>query len=401
MKYVYSFDEGYAEERPVREVLGGKGAGLIEMTRLGIPVPPGFTISTDVCVHYREARRAGQKAGYPEGVEAAIEAALKKVEGSLERRLGDAGSPLLVSVRSGARTSMPGMMDTILNLGLNDETVEGLAAQSGDARFAYDAYRRLLQMYGDVVLEVPHHHFETALSSAKEKAGDRTMIDAALSPEALKELVVAYKAIIAEHGKAPFPEDTRAQLWGAIAAVFDSWDNARAIRYRRMQSIPGSWGTACTVQAMVFGNLGETSGSGVAFTRNPSTGARILYGEYLPNAQGEDVVAGIRTPMALTAEAAAPGKEDQTLERTQPDVFEAITTHCATLENHFGDMQDVEFTVERGKAFILQTRTGKRTAAAALRIAVELVGEGAIDRARAVCQVDPSSLDQLLHARLP
>lgn len=394
MKYVYAFDDAL-DTKDTKDLLGGKGAGLNSMTSLGIPVPPGFTISTPVCVHHREHKE------YPEGLKAEVEAALSRTESSVGRRLGDANDPLLVSVRSGARVSMPGMMDTILNLGLNDETVEGLADSSGDRRFAFDAYRRLLQMYGDVVLGVAHHHFEATLTALKEEHDGRSMLDSALSAAALEDLVGRYKNLIAEHGRTAFPQDVQAQLWGAIGAVFESWDNARAIRYRRMQNIAASWGTACSVQAMVFGNLGETSGSGVAFTRNPSTGQRMLYGEYLPNAQGEDVVAGIRTPLSITAEAATPGREDETLERKQPDVFAEVAAHCARLETHFGDMQDVEFTVERGKAYILQTRTGKRTAHAAVRIAVELVREGAITREKALVQVDATSLDQLLHARLP
>jgi pyruvate,orthophosphate dikinase len=392
---VYSFDADLGDRNP-KHLLGGKGAGLNVMTRLGIPVPPGFTLSTAVCTHYRE-----HELTYPPGLEGEVEAALQRVEAAVGRSFGAADGPLLVSVRSGARVSMPGMMDTILNLGLNDETVEGLAKASDDRRFAYDAYRRLLQMYGNVVLGVPHDRYEEVLSAVKGEQGDPEMLDQALSAASLEELVRRYQALIAEVAGTPFPQDVRAQLWGAIGAVFGSWDNQRAIRYRKMQGIDHSWGTACTVQAMVFGNMGETSGSGVAFTRNPSTGERMLYGEYLANAQGEDVVAGIRTPMALTAKSAAPGRQEGTLERQQPAVFEAIAGHCAALEAHFADMQDVEFTVEQGKAYVLQTRTGKRTAQAAVRIAVALVDEGVVTPEQAVMRVDPGSLEQLLHARLP
>ena len=377
-----------------RSVLGGKGAGLNEMTRLGIPVPPGFTIGTAACVAFEKTGEL------PEGLEAAVDAALAATEAEVGRKLGDADDPLLVSVRSGARVSMPGMMDTILNLGLTDATAEGLAKKAGDGRFAFDAYRRLLQMYGDVVLGVPHAQFEEALRGIKREQGDPNMLDQALSEAALRELVSRYLEIIAHRGE-PFPQDVRTQLFAAIRAVFKSWNNPRAIRYRKMQNIPHRWGTGCTVQAMVFGNMGDTSGSGVAFTRNPSTGEKILYGEYLANAQGEDVVAGIRTPLALTAATATPGREDQSLERTMPEVFTQIAEHCAKLEAHFGDMQDVEFTIEQGRPYILQTRTGKRTAHAAVRIAVELVSEGAIDQRAALLKVDPTSLEQLLHARLP
>lgn len=397
MTHVYAFDADLSnlERQAIKNLLGGKGAGLNEMTRLGIPVPSGFTLATTVSTHFR-----ANEGAYPDGVKDAVADAMAALAKQQDRRFGDAGNPLLVSVRSGARVSMPGMMDTILNLGLNDETVEGLAKASGDRRFAFDAYRRLLQMYGDVVLGVSHGAFEEALSALKRELGDPAMLDSKLDADALSTLVDRYKALLVEAGN-PFPQDVQEQLWGAISAVFQSWDNMRAIRYRRMQGISDAWGTACTVQSMVFGNMGDTSGSGVAFTRNPSTGERTLYGEYLLNAQGEDVVAGIRTPQPLTVDAALPGREDTTLERALPEVFAEIVKHCQTLEAHFGDMQDVEFTIERGKAYVLQTRTGKRTAAAAVRIAVDMVNEGAIDRARAIRQVNASSLEQLLHARLP
>ncbi len=393
--FVFDADLTSLDRQEVRNLLGGKGAGLNEMTRLGIPVPSGFTLATTVSAHFRDHEGA-----YPDGVRDAVANAIAGLEAKLDRTFGSSDQPLLVSVRSGARVSMPGMMDTILNLGLNDQTVEGLAKGSGDCRFAFDAYRRLLQMYGDVVLGVSHAGFEEALATLKRELGDPAMLDSQLSPEALETLVGRYKKLMEDAGS-PFPQDVQEQLWGAIGAVFGSWDNARAIRYRRMQGISDAWGTACTVQAMVFGNMGDTSGSGVAFTRNPSNGVRTLYGEYLLNAQGEDVVAGIRTPQPLTVEAALPGREDGTLERALPDVFAEIVKHCQTLEAHFGDMQDVEFTIERGKAYVLQTRTGKRTAAAAVRIAVDMVNEGAIDQRRAIQQVDAQSLEQLLHARLP
>ncbi|MBX3247061.1 MAG: pyruvate, phosphate dikinase [Myxococcales bacterium] len=392
-RYVYPFEAALPARDP-KELLGGKGAGLNVMTALGIPVPPGFTLTTDVSAAKSATGR------YPDGLEAEVKVALEGVELRVGRKFGAADNPLLVSVRSGARVSMPGMMDTILNLGLNDETVEGLAGRSGDRRFAFDAYRRLLQMYGDVVLGVDHHHFEEILGGLKKELGDPTVLDSQLTADALEELVKRYKALLEREGK-PFPQDVNVQLWDAIGAVFESWDNPRAVRYRKMQGISSDWGTACTVQAMVFGNLGETSGSGVAFTRNPSTGERVLYGEYLANAQGEDVVAGIRTPLPLTAEAAPPGREHETLERKMPEVFAELADLAAQLERHYGDMQDIELTVEEGRVYILQTRTGKRTAHAAIRIAVDLVREGALTREQALSKIDPSSLEQLLHARLP
>jgi len=394
-KSVYSFSDDVPDEQ-LEPLLGGKGQGLNVMTHLGIPVPPGFTLSTEVCNYFRE-----HDGGYPEGAKQEVIEALAKVEATLGRRLGDPEAPLLVSVRSGARVSMPGMMDTILNLGLNAQTVEGLARMSGDRRFAFDAYRRFLQMYGDVVLEVPHSRFEQALSALKVAEGHATLPDYALSAEALERLVATYQGIIEEVTGAPCPTDAREQLWGAIGAVFGSWDNPRAIRYRRMQEISDAWGTACTVQAMVFGNQGDTSGSGVAFTRNPSTGERALYGEYLPNAQGEDVVAGTRTPLALTAASAPPGQEGTSLERAMPAVFREFVSLTERLETHFRDMQDIEFTIENGQVFILQTRTGKRTAHSAVTVAVALVDEGVITPAEALLRVDASSLDQLLHAQLP
>jgi len=397
-RMVYRFDEELEAEAGVpKEVLGGKGAGLAEMTRLGIPVPPGFTITTDAC---RAWMANGER--FPDGLEAQVAEALGKVEESLGRRLGDAKSPLLVSVRSGARMSMPGMMDTVLNLGLNDETVEGLAEVAKDRRFAFDAYRRFIEMYGDVVLSVPRSRFEDALQEVKARLGDpKTFLDADVPVDALVELVKTGKDIVAEETGKPFPDDVRDQLWGSIGAVFRSWRNPRAVRYRAMHDIPEAWGTAVNVQAMVFGNLGTGSATGVAFTRNPSTGAKLLYGEFLPNAQGEDVVAGIRTPRPITVEAAPPGREDESLERTMPEAFATIRDVAARLESHFRDMQDIEFTVEEGRPYLLQTRNGKRTAEAAVRIAVSMVDEGLITEDEAVLRVDAESLEQLLHARLP
>ncbi len=394
-RYVYRLGETLPEGTDARALLGGKGAGLSEMARLEIPVPPAFTLTTEVAKHLHAT------GDYPAPLRKQVDEALAWIEERVERRLGDPGRPLLVSVRSGAPVSMPGMMDTILNLGLNDETVEGLAAMSGDRRFAFDAYRRLLQMYGDVVMGVDHARFEEAFGALKAELGASHMSDVEVPAEGLERLVAAYKELIVAEAGRPFPQDVQEQLWGAIGAVFASWDNPRARRYRRMAGIDPAMGTACNVQAMVFGNLGEDSGSGVAFTRNPSTGERALYGEYLPNAQGEDVVAGIRTPWPLTEAAAPPGQEARSLQRRQPEVFEAIRATCERLERHFRDMQDVEFTVERGRVWLLQTRTGKRTAQAAVRIAVEMVDEGLLRPEEALLRVDASALEQLLHPRLP
>ncbi|HJL15843.1 MAG TPA: pyruvate, phosphate dikinase [Sandaracinaceae bacterium LLY-WYZ-13_1] len=393
-RYVHRFGADIGDAEP-KKLLGGKGAGLSEMTRLEIPVPPGFTIDTNACRAWMDTE------GEVEGLDAQVAEALAALEADVGRALGDAGDPLLVSVRSGAAISMPGMMDTILNLGLNDETVEGLAAKSGDRRFAFDAYRRLLDMYGDVVLGVEREHFEGAMRALKGEKGDPDMDDTGLDAEALEELCRRYRAIIDEKADRPFPQDPRAQLDGAIAAVFDSWDNPRARRYRKMNEIPESLGTAVNVQAMVFGNMGDDCGSGVLFTRSPSTGARDLFGEFLQNAQGEDVVAGIRTPRPLTKSAARRGQAKDALEDVMPGPFETLSEIAARLEKHYRDMQDIEFTIEKGRTFILQTRTGKRTAHAAVRIAVEMVDEGLIDRDTAVLRVPPDSLEQLLHATLP
>jgi pyruvate, orthophosphate dikinase len=391
-KWVYSFGDGRAEGKSsMRNLLGGKGAGLAEMANLGLPVPPGFTITTDVCTFYYAN---GEK--YPKDLEAQVEKALDKVGRITGKKFGDTKNPLLVSVRSGARASMPGMMDTVLNLGLNDETVEALAAKSGDRRFAYDSYRRFITMYSDVVLGVGHEHFEELLDHHKERQG--YTLDTDLDADDWAELVERYKKRVLDELGSPFPQDPHQQLWGAIGAVFGSWMNQRAITYRRLHSIPESWGTAVNVQAMVFGNMGETSATGVAFTRNPSTGEKKLYGEFLINAQGEDVVAGIRTPQEISEAARQEsGSDKPSMEKTLPKAYAELKRIYNTLEKHYRDMQDLEFTVEQGRLWMLQTRNGKRTAKAALRIAVELAKEKLITQEEAVLRVDPLSLDQLLH----
>ena len=390
-KWVYTFGDGKAEGKAdMKNLLGGKGANLAEMSNLGLPVPPGFTIPTEVCTYYYAH---GQT--YPAELKGEVEAALAQVGQITGKAFGDAANPLLVSVRSGARASMPGMMDTVLNLGLNDATVDAVA-RLADRRFAYDSYRRFITMYSDVVLGVSHHHFEEILEHYKLQKG--LTLDTDLGADDWAALVVKYKEkVLAELGK-PFPQDPHEQLWGAIGAVFSSWMNARAITYRRLHSIPESWGTAVNVQSMVFGNMGDTSATGVAFTRNPSTGENALYGEFLVNAQGEDVVAGIRTPQDLTEKArAAAGSDKPSMEKALPDAFKEFERISQVLENHYRDMQDLEFTVEKGKLWMLQTRSGKRTAKAALRIAVELAAQGLISEEEAVGRVDPAALDQLLH----
>ncbi|MFZ3177291.1 MAG: PEP/pyruvate-binding domain-containing protein, partial [Methylovirgula sp.] len=391
-KWVYTFGDGKAEgSRDLRALLGGKGANLAEMANLGLPVPPGFTITTEVCAYfYADGNR------YPDALAAELEAALDHVGALAGRRFGDAARPLLVSVRSGSQASMPGMMDTVLNLGLNDATVEGLAKAAGDRRFAYDSYRRFIQMYSDVVLGVPHHHFEEIIENFKEESG--CSLDTELSAENWQKVIGAFKAkILAVHGD-PFPQAPKEQLWGAIAAVFGSWMNPRAKIYRQLHNIPESWGTAVTVQAMVFGNMGETSATGVAFTRNPSTGAKELFGEFMINAQGEDVVSGLRTPQPLTeATRRAAGSPGASMQTALPDVFAEFRRIADRLEHHYRDMQDVEFTVERGKLWMLQTRSGKRTAKAALRIAVEMAKAHLISEDEAILRIEPASLDQLLH----
>ncbi|MBS7702342.1 pyruvate, phosphate dikinase [Chelatococcus asaccharovorans] len=391
-KWVYTFGDGRAEgEAGMKNLLGGKGANLAEMSNLGLPVPPGFTITTEVCTYFYEN---GQS--YPPDLAAAVDAALAHVGGLTAKTFGDEANPLLVSVRSGARASMPGMMDTVLNLGLNDVTVEAVARAAGDERFAWDSYRRFITMYSDVVLGVGHHHFEEALELYKERKG--LDLDTDLTADDWKVLVKTYKEIVQKELGKPFPQDPSEQLWGAIGAVFGSWMNARANKYRELHGIPSSWGTAVNVQSMVFGNMGDTSATGVAFTRNPSTGERALYGEFLINAQGEDVVAGIRTPQDITEAARiASGSTKPSLEKVMPEAYAELVRIYGLLEKHYRDMQDLEFTIENGKLWMLQTRNGKRTAKAALRIAVELAAEGLISEEEAVTRVEPAALDQLLH----
>jgi pyruvate,orthophosphate dikinase len=394
-KWVYSFaacaSDGGAD---LRNLLGGKGANLAEMSNLGLPVPPGFTITTELCTYYYDHDET-----YPDKLAAQVDAALAAVEADVGAIFGDPDNPLLVSVRSGARASMPGMMDTVLNLGLNDTTVKGLARRSGDARFAFDSYRRFIQMYSDVVLGVDHYLFEEALEQHKLDNG--MILDTDLSAEDWETLVAQYMDIVSRELGSPFPQDPREQLWGAIGAVFGSWMNQRAITYRRLHGIPAAWGTAVNVQAMVFGNMGDDCATGVAFTRDPSTGENIFYGEYLVNAQGEDVVAGIRTPQHLTvAGKQRNGSDLPAMEEVMPDVFGQLAEVRQTLEAHYKDMQDIEFTVQRNKLYMLQTRSGKRTAAAAVRIAVEMVADGLISREEALMRVEAGQLDQLLHPRL-
>ncbi|RWP93254.1 pyruvate, phosphate dikinase [Mesorhizobium sp.] len=391
-KWVFTFGDGAAEGRASdRNLLGGKGANLAEMCSLGLPVPPGFTITTEVCNAYYANGRI-----YPAGLEADVAVALDHIGRLTGRRFGDPSKLLLVSVRSGARASMPGMMDTVLNLGLNDETVEALAADSGDARFAYDSYRRFIQMYSDVVMGLDHEVFEEILEDQKGGLGHE--LDTELTALEWQGVIALYKAKVEEELGRPFPQDPHEQLWGAISAVFSSWMNNRAITYRRLHDIPESWGTAVNVQAMVFGNMGETSATGVAFTRNPSTGEKMLYGEFLVNAQGEDVVAGIRTPQNITEAARiAAGSDRPSLQKLMPDAFQSFVTISDSLEKHYRDMQDLEFTIERGKLWMLQTRSGKRTAKAALKIAVEMAQDRLITKEEAVARIDPASLDQLLH----
>ncbi len=394
-QWVYSFGKGKAEGRAaMRDLLGGKGANLAEMSSLGLPVPPGFTLTTEVCTTYYANKKI-----YPSDLAAQVEQALRYVEDTVSKKFGAAKNPLLVSVRSGARASMPGMMDTVLNLGLNDETVAGLAAASGSPRFAYDSYRRFIQMYSNVVLEVDHHLFEEILERHKDVKG--VQLDTELDDADLKNLVKEYKILVEEEKGEPFPQDPKAQLWGAIGAVFDSWMNHRAKIYRKLHEIPESWGTAVNIQAMVFGNMGENCATGVAFTRDPSTGENIFYGEYLVNAQGEDVVAGIRTPQHLTIGGKKANNSTlPAMEEVMPEVFSQLAEVRKTLEAHYRDMQDIEFTVENGKLYMLQTRTGKRTTQAALRIAVDMEAEKLIDKKQAILRIDPKALDQLLHPTL-
>ena len=394
-KWIYTFGDGNAEgSAEMRELLGGKGANLAEMAGLGLPVPPGFTITTGVCTHFTDNNDT-----YPDDLDADVDAAMAHIEGIMGAKFGDAENPLLVSVRSGARASMPGMMDTVLNLGLNSETVEGLAARADDARFAYDSYRRFIQMYGDVVLGVEHHMFEDILEDAKDDHGYN--LDTDLSADDWRDVTDKYLDMVVEETGNPFPQDPREQLWGAIGAVFGSWMNNRAITYRRLHAIPADWGTAVSVQAMVFGNMGEDCATGVCFTRNPSTGDNQFYGEFLINAQGEDVVAGIRTPQPLTeAEKAATGATLPSMEDAMPTLYADLAAVREKLERHYKDMQDMEFTVQQSKLWMLQTRSGKRAAKAALKIAVDMVDEGLVSREEAIMMVDAQQLDQLLHPTL-
>jgi pyruvate,orthophosphate dikinase len=392
---VYRFGGGVSDGgKGDKNLLGGKGANLAEMASIGLPVPPGFTISTAMCTRYYEE---GEQ--FPQSLRDEVAQGIAHIEGVTGKSFGDASNPLLVSVRSGARVSMPGMMDTVLNLGLNDTTVEGLATKSGDERFAWDSYRRFIQMYADVVLELDHGAFEEALEIAKEDNG--FTLDTELTASDLKALVAEYKSLVEKEWGKPFPQDVHDQLWGAVGAVFGSWQSERAKVYRRLNDIPADWGTAVNVQAMVFGNMGDTSATGVAFTRDPSTGANAYYGEFLINAQGEDVVAGIRTPQYLTKTAREEaGAKPASMEEAMPEVYAELAAVFDRLEKHYRDMQDIEFTVEQAKLWMLQTRSGKRTAKAALKIAVDMASEGLITREEAILRVDPMALDQLLHPTL-
>ncbi len=391
-KWVYDFGGGATDgDASMKNLLGGKGANLAEMSKLGLPVPPGLTITTEVCTLFYQNKKR-----YPDGLEAQVDDALRGLEGRTRKYFGDPTNPLLVSVRSGSRASMPGMMDTVLNLGLNDETAEGLAKLSGDRRFAYDSYRRFIQMYSNVVLEIPHDEFEHILDDYKDAHDFR--LDTDLGADSWIEVIALYKKSVQKRQGRPFPQDPKDQLWGAIGAVFSSWMNDRAITYRRLNDIPESWGTAVNVQAMVFGNMGVTSATGVAFTRDPSTGDKRFYGEYLINAQGEDVVAGIRTPAPISkARRAELKSEDPSLEEAMPATYKQLIEVANRLETHYRDMQDIEFTVEQGVLYMLQTRSGKRTAPAALKLAVDMCKEGLISKEEAVLRLDPSQLDQLLH----
>ena len=395
VQWVYGFGSEKTEgNAKMKELLGGKGANLAEMSSLGLPVPPGFTVTTEVCTHYYQNGKQ-----YPAELKDQVSRALVSLEKQMGHKFGDKNDPLLLSVRSGARVSMPGMMDTVLNLGLNDETVVGLAQKSGNERFAYDSYRRFIQMYGDVVLEVPHHDFEDILEQYKRDQG--VSEDTQLTAETLKAVVKDYKAIVLKEMGKPFPMDVHEQLWGAVGAVFASWHTPRAVTYRNIHTIPESWGTAVNVQCMVFGNMGDDCATGVAFTRDPSTGEDYFYGEYLINAQGEDVVAGIRTPQSLTVQ----GKEKEkstlpAMEEVMPAVFKQLCDVRTILEKHYRDMQDIEFTVQSEKLFMLQTRSGKRTTAAALKIAVDMVNEKLITKEEGLLRIEPQAIDQLLHPTL-
>ncbi|MFN5758916.1 MAG: pyruvate, phosphate dikinase, partial [Sphingomonadaceae bacterium] len=397
-QFVYRFGGGVSDgdesTRGNKNLLGGKGANLDGMAAIDLPVPPGFTITTEMCtLYYAEGQT------FPASVRAEVAGGIAHIEAVTGKKFGDAADPLLVSVRSGARVSMPGMMDTVLNLGLNDETVKGLAASSGDARFAWDSYRRFIQMYSDVVLGLDHGAFEEALEIAKEDSG--YYLDNDMAAEDWQALVSEFKALVEQEWGKPFPQDVQDQLWGAVGAVFGSWESERAKVYRRLNGIPGDWGTAVNVQAMVVGNMGDTSATGVAFTRDPATGENAYYGEFLINAQGEDVVAGIRTPQYLTKAARERANaKPLSMEEAMPTVYAELARVFEILETHYRDMQDIEFTVERGKLWMLQTRSGKRTAKAALKIAVDMASEGLITREEAILRVEPAALDQLLHPTL-
>ncbi len=393
-KQIYFFGDGKAEgTHEMRNLLGGKGANLHDMTRLGLPVPPGFTITTEICTHFYQNNKS-----YPPGLETAVEEALKKMETAVGLKFADVENPLLVSVRSGARASMPGMMDTILNLGLNDQSVQGLKKASKDGRFAFDAYRRFIQMYSDVVLNLNMHPFEQLLEEARTKRGVKN--DNELTAEDLETLVIQFKKIVLQETGKPFPQDPKQQLWGSIGAVFSSWMAARAISYRRINKIPEDWGTAVNVQAMVFGNMGDDCATGVAFTRDPSTGEKKFFGEFLQNAQGEDVVAGIRTPSPINKSSAQTGSTAITMESQFPEPFKELVRLYQFLEKNYRDMQDIEFTVQKNKLYMLQTRNGKRTATAAVRIAVDMVKENLISREEAIGRVTPAQIEQMLHPRL-
>ncbi len=390
-KYVYAFGGNKAEGKAaMKNLLGGKGSNLAEMTNLGVPVPAGLTLTTDVCIYY-----TNNKKKYPSQLKAEVARQLAVVEKKMGNKFGDKQNPLLLSVRSGARVSMPGMMDTVLNIGLNDTTTQGLIKQTGNERFAYDAYRRFINMYGDVVMGVPHEKFEQQMD--KIKTARRVKLDTDLSAVDLKKLSAEYKNLVSRETGVKFPDEPMAQLWGAITAVFGSWDIDRAVTYRKLNKIPDHWGTAANVQAMVFGNMGNDSGTGVAFTRDPSTGEKLFYGEYLLNAQGEDVVAGIRTPQPINKAGKQKGSKAKSMEEEMPTNYRQLVAIYKRLEKHYRDMQDIEFTVEKGKLWMLQTRTGKRTAASAVRCAVEMFREGLIDKKTAVLRVEPDQLDQLLH----
>ena len=394
-KFVYAFADGFAEgSAQMTDLLGGKGANLAEMCRMGLRVPPGFTLTSDVCTFYN-----ANEGAFPDGLKAEVEGAMARLSDDMGLYLGDEDKPLLVSVRSGARASMPGMMDTVLNLGLNDVTVAALAAKTGDPRFAWDSYRRFQQMYGDVVMGISHDFFEDIIDDYKFE--NALSLDADLEADDWQEISKKFAEMIEREAGKPFPQDPQEQLWGAIGAVCNSWNNQRATTYRRLHDIPDEWGTAVTIQSMVFGNLGDKSATGVAFTRNPSTGEDALYGEYLMNAQGEDVVAGIRTPLYLTKAAReAAQMDDLSLEEELPDVHGELVEIFKRLESHFKDMQDVEFTVQNGRVFILQARAGKRTVEAAIKIAVDMVAEGMIDETEALLRIEPASLEHLLHPTL-